>query len=143
MTAVALRSRFFDHEEGLWGNLLRVLSTAIISSLVACIGFAQDAITANLGAERTTEDNHVGIAAIFGVGTRLTDELAVMGEIASQDLNQADERRILLNFGFRLKISAKHAIVGSVGHDILDGADGQKHFYATLAYQLFLQRKER
>ena len=105
--------------------------------------FQRASITTNLSAERTTEDNHVGIAASFGVGTRLTDELAVMGEIAGQDLNQADERRILLNFGFRLKISAKHAIVGSVGHDILDGADGQKHFYATLAYQLFLQRKER
>ena len=43
MTAVVLRSRFFDHEEGLWGNLLRVLSTIIVSSLVASIGFAQDA----------------------------------------------------------------------------------------------------
>ena len=43
MTAVALRSRFFDREEGLGGNLLRVLSTVIVSSLVASIGFSQDA----------------------------------------------------------------------------------------------------
>ena len=43
MTAVALPSRFFDDAEGLWGNLLRVLSTVIVSSLVASIGFAQDA----------------------------------------------------------------------------------------------------
>jgi Putative MetA-pathway of phenol degradation len=105
--------------------------------------FQRASITANLGAEKTTEDNHVGIAASFGVGTRLTDELAVMGEIAGQDLNSVDERRILLNFGFRLKISAKQAFVGSVGHDIQDGADGQKHLYATLAYQHFFQSKKR
>ena len=43
MIAVALPSRFFDDAEGLWGNLLRVLSTVIVSSLVASIGFAQDA----------------------------------------------------------------------------------------------------
>lgn len=105
--------------------------------------FQRASITANLGAEKTTEDNHLGIAASFGVGTRLTDELAVMGEIAGQDLNRADERRILLNFGFRLKITAKQAFVGSVGHDIQDGADGQKHLYVTLAYQHFFQPKKR
>jgi hypothetical protein len=105
--------------------------------------FQRASITANLGAERTTEDNHVGIAASFGVGTRLTDELAVMGEIAGQDLNQADERRVLLNFGFRLKISDKQAFVGSVGHDIQDGADGQQHLYVTLAYQHFFQPRKR
>ena len=103
--------------------------------------FQRASITVNLGAERTTEDNHVDIAASFGVGTRLTDELAVMGEMAGQDLNRADEKRILLKVGFRLKISAKQAIVGSVGHDILNGADGQKHLYATLAYQLFFNTK--
>jgi hypothetical protein len=74
---------------------------------------------------------------------RVTDQLAVMGEIAGQSLNRADERRILLNVGFRLKISAKQAFVGSVGHDIQDGADGQKHLYVTLAYQHFFQPKKR
>jgi len=38
MTAVA--QRFFDHEQDPWGKLLRVLSIAIVSSLVASIGFA-------------------------------------------------------------------------------------------------------
>ena len=51
MTAVELRSRFFDHEEGLLGNLLRVLSTIIVSSLVASIGFAQDAKSEKIGLE--------------------------------------------------------------------------------------------
>jgi hypothetical protein len=105
--------------------------------------FQRASITADLGAERSTDDNHVGIDASFGVGTRLTDELAVMGEIAGQDLNRSDERRILLNVGFRLKISAKQAFVGSVGHDIQDGADGQKHLYVTLGYQHFFQPKNR
>jgi hypothetical protein len=105
--------------------------------------FQRVSITANLGAERTTEDNHVGIDASFGVGTRLTDQLAVMGEIAGQDLNQAEERRILLNVGFRLKISAEQAFVGSVGHDIQDDANGQKHLFMTLAYQYFFQPKKR
>ena len=66
-----------------------------------------------------------------------------MGEIAGQDLNRPDERRILLNFGFRLKISAEQAFVGSVGHDIQDGADGQTHLYVTLAYQHFFQPRKR
>ena len=66
-----------------------------------------------------------------------------MGEIAGQNLNRGDEKRILLNFGFRLKISGKQGIVGSVGHDIQDGADGQKHLYVTLAYQHFFQHEER
>jgi hypothetical protein len=104
--------------------------------------FQHASITANLGAERTAEDN-LGVAASFGVGTRLTDGLAVMGEIAGQNLNRADERRILLNVGFRLKLSAKQAFVGSVGHDIQDGADGQKHLNMSLAYQHFFQPRNR
>jgi len=105
--------------------------------------FQRASITANLGAEKTTEDNHVHIAASFGVGTRLTDKIAVLGEIAGQDLNRTDEKRILLNVGFRLKISDEQAIAGSVGHDIQDGADGQTHLYVTLAYQRFFQPKKR
>jgi hypothetical protein len=44
---------FFDHEEGLLGNLLRVLSTIIVSSLVASIGFAQDAKPEKTGRHRS------------------------------------------------------------------------------------------
>jgi len=55
MTAVALRSRFFEHEQGLWGNLLPVLSTIILSSLLASIGFAQDAKSEKTGPHRSIE----------------------------------------------------------------------------------------
>jgi hypothetical protein len=62
MTAVALRSLFFDHEEGLWGNLLRVLSTLIVSSLVASIGFAQDAKSEKTGRHRSVERDNKNAA---------------------------------------------------------------------------------
>jgi hypothetical protein len=103
--------------------------------------FKGAAITANLRAEKELGDDHVSITASFGVGTRLTDKLAVMGEIAGHNLNRADEEHILLSLGFRLKISGKQAIMGSAGHDIQTG-DGQKHFYVTLAYQRFFQHKK-
>ena len=59
MIAVALPSRFFDHEEGLWGNLLRVLSTVIVSSLVASIGFAQDPKSEKTGRPQSVERDRV------------------------------------------------------------------------------------
>jgi len=37
-----------------------------------------------LALKKTTEDDHVSIAASFGGGTRLADKLAVMGEIAGK-----------------------------------------------------------
>lgn len=55
MTAVASRSRFFDHEESFWGNLLRVLSTIIVSSLVASIGLVSDAKSEKTGHHRSVE----------------------------------------------------------------------------------------
>lgn len=131
-----------EPDEGSEGGVAEEGATCALPILLTK-EFQHASITANLDAERTTEDNHVDIDASFGVGTRLTDQLAVMGEIAGQDLNRADERRILLNVGFRLKIGSKQAFVGSVGHDIQDGADGQKHLYVTLAYQHFFQPKKR
>lgn len=55
MTAVALRTRFFDQEDGLGGSLLRVLATIIVSSLVASIGFAQDAKSETAARPRSVE----------------------------------------------------------------------------------------
>ena len=67
MTAVALRSRSFDHEEGLGGNRLRVLSTIIVSSLVASIGFAQDAKSEKTGRPRSIESGRNEAAAAAGI----------------------------------------------------------------------------
>jgi hypothetical protein len=75
MTAVALHSRFFDHEEGLWGNLLRVLSTLIVSSLVASIGFAQDAKSEKTGRHRSIESERKEAADAAG-----TDSAAEQAE---------------------------------------------------------------
>jgi len=51
------------------------------------------------------------------------------------DLNAADEKRVLLNFGLRGKISGTQSISGALGRDIDVGGDEHKLVYFTLAYQ--------
>jgi hypothetical protein len=55
MTAVALRRRSLITRRAVKENLLRVLSTLIVSSLVASIGFAQDATSEKTGRHRSIE----------------------------------------------------------------------------------------
>jgi hypothetical protein len=99
--------------------------------------FAHASITANAGVEKSTDDSHAHLSAGFGAGTRLTDKLAILGEVAGKDLGSADENRILLDVGFRMKISEKHALVAALGLDLHAG-DGQRHHYITVVYQRFI-----
>ena len=62
MTAVASRSRFFDHEEGLGEISCGVLLTIIVPSLVASIGFAQDAKSEETGRYRNVEQDRKNAA---------------------------------------------------------------------------------
>jgi PEGA domain/Putative MetA-pathway of phenol degradation len=99
--------------------------------------FAHASITANAGVEKSTDDSHAPLSAGFGAGTRLTDKLAILGEVAGKNLDSADEKRILLDVGLRMKISEKQAFVAALGLDLHAG-DGQRHHYITVGYQRFI-----
>jgi Putative MetA-pathway of phenol degradation len=99
--------------------------------------FASASITANVGVEKSTDDPHAPLSAGFGAGTRLTDKLAILGEVVGKNLDSADERRILLDVGVRMKISEKQALVAALGLDLHAG-DGQRHHYFTVGYQRFI-----
>ncbi|MCX5784462.1 MAG: hypothetical protein NTX59_02105 [Elusimicrobia bacterium] len=104
--------------------------------------FGKFSVTANVSGERSSEDTHIAAFASLGAGTRLTDKLAILCEIAGSDLNNADEKRVLANLGFKFKLSDQHAIVVSAGRDIHAPAGSQKYSYATIAYQRFIEYKK-
>jgi len=99
--------------------------------------FAHASITTNANIKKSTNDPHVHVFAGFGAGTRLTDKLAMLGEVVGENLDTAGGKRILLDVGFRLKISDKHAVVAALGLDLYAG-DDQRHHYFTIGYQRFI-----
>lgn len=116
--------------------------TVIKVPLLLTREFDHVSFTADLGFEKSSEDSRADTFASFGVGTRLSDKLAILGEIAGQSLGRSDERRILMNVGLRGKISDSQLLVAAIGRDIRAGGDGQKHCYFTVAYQLLIERKK-
>lgn len=99
--------------------------------------FEHESITANANIEKTTGDPHAHVFAGFGVGTRLGDKLALLGEVVGQQLESSADHRVLLDVGLRFKIDEKQAFVGAVGLDF-EAGDGQRHHYATVGYQRFI-----
>ncbi|HVT40255.1 MAG TPA: hypothetical protein VHE78_14535 [Gemmatimonadaceae bacterium] len=95
--------------------------------------FDSFAVTGNAGLEISTGKSGSVFSSV-GLGTRLTPRLALLGEIAGQDLNQADSRRLLLNLGLRKKLDDYQTIGVVLGHDF-HAADGQKHSYFRVSYQ--------
>ena len=96
--------------------------------------FAHVSITANAEVDKSTDDPHAHLFAGFGVGTRLTDRLAMLGELAGENLDSAGEERILFDLGLHLKLSDRHALVAAMGVDV-EAGDGQRHHYFTVGYQ--------
>jgi len=99
------------------------------------------AITANTGVDVTTDHPHTNLFVLLGAGTRLTDKLALLAEVAGTDLNRSRDTRILLNVGFRKKAREEQSIGAAIGHDLRAGADDPKRLYLTFAYQRFIGRK--
>ena len=99
--------------------------------------FAHASIAANAGVEKSTDDPHAPLSAGLGAGTRLTNNLAILGEVAGKHLNSADERRIVFDVGLRMKISEKHGVVAALGLDLY-AADSLRHHYVTVSYQRFI-----
>ncbi|MBI2801117.1 MAG: transporter [Gammaproteobacteria bacterium] len=146
---VGLKYRFYDDEErgfslGLYPQVRfrtpgarRALSaggTGFILPLLLTKEFASFSITADLGIERSTLEHHSDYFASVGLGTRITDRLAVMVEIAGESLRDPDARRCIVNLGLRRKLNDKQAVVAAIGHD-LHASDGASSTYFTLAYQ--------
>ncbi len=108
--------------------------TSVILPLVMTREFEHSSISANVGVKASSAERRY--FASFGVGKRLSDHLAIMVEVAGNDLNAADERRVLFNIGLRRKISDRRTIVGSLGRDISAGGDLTRQTYFSIAYEM-------
>jgi hypothetical protein len=109
-------------------------ASGFILPLMMTREFEHFAIGANLGAEFSGGDQR--LFASFGTGRRLTDRTALLAEIAGTNLNDPDEKRVLLNVGFRHKISETQSFSGSLGRDVFAGGGQAKQTYITFAWQM-------
>ena len=107
--------------------------TSLILPVIVTREFEHASITANAGLE-TSAGEHRYFAS-FGVGRRLTDHIALLAEIVGTNLNVADEKHVLLNFGVRRKISDTQSLSAALGRDVYAGGDQREHTYFTFAYQ--------
>ena len=101
--------------------------------------FERLAFTGNLGLQKTTGESG-SLFAVAGAGTRLSPRLALLAEIAGQDLNHSDSRRLFLNFGLRRKLDDHQTVGAALGRDVHAG-DGQKHTYIRVSYQRYFGEK--
>jgi hypothetical protein len=95
--------------------------------------FEHFAFTGNAGMKKSTEEGR-SVFARAGLGTRLSPRLALLGEIAGEDLDHADSRRLLLNIGLRRKLDDHQTIAAALGRDFQAG-DGDKRTYVLVTYQ--------
>ncbi|MDP9109318.1 MAG: transporter [Pseudomonadota bacterium] len=94
--------------------------------------FERASLTANLGVESDDRRHYFGSV---GMGTRLSQQNAVLGEIVARDLNLADEKRVLLNFGVVHKLSQSTSLSASIGRDVHAGGDAPRRNYLSVAWQ--------
>ena len=107
--------------------------TELTLPLVMTREFEHASITANAGVEVAAGEHRY--FASFGAGTRLTDHVALLAEIVGTDLNAADEKRTLLNFGLRWKITDTQSLSAALGRDVYAGGDQREQTHFTFAYQ--------
>lgn len=107
--------------------------TVTVLPLIATREYANASITANAGVELSAgEQRYFGS---FAVGRRISDTVAVLAEVAGNNLNAADDKRVLLDFGVRRKISGSQSISAALGRDIQAGGGQAKQVYFTFMYQ--------
>lgn len=107
--------------------------TILVLPLIMTKEFEHASISANVGVEAGAGER--SYFASLGVGWRTNANIALMAEIAGTDLNVPEQKRFLLNFGIRRKISTTQSITAAVGRDIYAGGEERKHNHLTLAYQ--------
>ncbi len=147
---VGVKDRFYDDEEIALSLAVypqvrfrtpgarRALSedgASFILPLLLTKEFATASVTADLGVEHSSADDRSDYFASFGIGTRVTDRLAIMTEIAGESLRDSDARRYIVNIGLRRKLNDKQALLASVGHDLHAPDGAARSVYFTLAYQ--------
>lgn len=113
-------------------------STAFVLPMLATWEFAHASVTANAGVEESA-GRHFTFASA-GIGTRLTDRVALMAEIVGENLNVADEKVVLFDIGIRRKITDKQSLSAALGRDLDVGGDRQEHAYFAIAYQMLFGR---
>jgi hypothetical protein len=104
--------------------------------------FGHASVTADADVEKSTSDPKATLFAGIGIGTRVTDKIAVLADIGGHDLNRSGDRRIFIELGLRRKINESNAFVASIGLDAFAGRDAQRHRTVTVGYQRFIGTKE-
>ena len=118
-----------------WGSRdVSAGETIFVLPVILTKEFEHASITANAGVEAHPGGERRYFASI-GAGKRLTDHVALLAEIAGNNLNTTSEKHVLLNFGIRRKINETQSISGSLGRDVYAGGDQLRHTYFTLSYQ--------
>ena len=107
--------------------------TVLEMPLIMTREFSTSSITANAGVEASSEQRRY--FAGFGVGTRLSAHLALLGEVVGTDLNAVDEKRVLFNVGLRWKVSETQSLSAALGRDAYAGGDQHAQTYFTCVYQ--------
>jgi hypothetical protein len=113
-------------------------STVLVLPMLATWEFAHASMTANAGIE-SSSGRHFAFAS-FGIGTRLTDRVALMAEVVGENLNVTNERVVLFDIGIRRKITDRQSISAALGRDLDVGGDRQEHAYFAIAYQMLFGR---
>ena len=106
--------------------------TVAILPLILTREFEKASITVNAGIEHADASR---LFASAGAGMRLSDQVALLGEIAGNNLNAHDERQILLNLGVRRKLSETRSVSASIGHDLHTGGNQPLHRYFSVSFQ--------
>ena len=107
--------------------------TVLEIPLIMTREFSTASITANAGVEASSEQRRY--FAGFGVGTRLSAHLALLGEVVGTDLNATDEKRVLFNVGLRWKLTETQSLSAALGRDVYAGGDQHAQTYFTCVYQ--------
>jgi hypothetical protein len=107
--------------------------TTTVLPVIVTREYANASLTANAGVALSGgQQRYFGS---FALGMRISDKVALLGEVVGNNLNASDEKRLLLDFGVRRKISGSQSISAALGRDIHAGGDQSKQVYFTLAYQ--------
>ena len=107
--------------------------TGFILPVMMTREFQDASISADAGVEAAAGEQHY--FASFGAGKRLTDNVAVLAEIAGNDLNSPASKHVLVNLGLRRKINATQQISGAIGHDLFAGSAEHELTYLGFYYQ--------
>lgn len=147
-SAVGLKYRFYDNEDtGVSFAIAPELefrtpggnhavsegTTLTILPFIMTRELAHASFTVNGGVE-FAQGTHREFGSV-GVGRRLSNTLVLLGEVAGNDVNAADERRVLLQLGVRRKLSGSQSLSAALGRDVHAGGEQHRQDYLTLNYQ--------